>query len=373
MSKILFISSDNTGYGHKSITESLREQIVQLAPHIKIEIIDGFSLGGGILCTMSKLYNLVVVNMPLFWKLCYKFGNTAPWMLKFFSVLCIKKKLLKCIKNVLPDLIVSIHPAFVGSVLDILQDENLSIPVIPVIADLDNVSNLWADKRAKYILCPTMEAMNSMLRLGIDSDKLKILGFPVREKFCDFTPVTPTYSDIFKEKMVSILLMNGSEGTRKVSKIAKVLLKNLNCRLTIIAGNNRALKGSLEKSFWPCYENRVKICGFTEDIADYMMQSDFLIIRASPNVLIESVNLCKPVIVTGALTGQEGKNPEFVVKYNLGILCEDIQKLTGIIKQLLSESGIGLKEIYDSQIRFRKPNAAREIAELLIKVTEQTL
>lgn len=373
MSGILFISSDNTGYGHKSITESLREQIVELEPHIKIEIIDGFSLGGKILCTISKLYNPVAVNMPLFWKLCYKFGDIAPWMLNFFSALCIKKNLLKCIRKVQPDLIVSIHPAFVGSVLDILHDENLSIPVIPVIADLDSVSNLWADKRAKYILCPTIEAMESMLSLGIDSDKLKVLGFPVRGKFCNFTHAIAPYPTVFKKEMVSILLMNGSEGTRKVLKITRILLKNLNCHVTIMAGHNRALKSALEKSFLPCYENRMKVCGFTENIADYMMQSDILIIRASPNVLIEAVNLCKPIIVTGALTGQEGKNPDFVVKYDLGILCEDIKKLPKIIQQLLSDCGIRLNEIYDNQIRFKKPNAAREIAELLIKVTEQIL
>ena len=38
-----------------------------------------------------------------------------------------------------------------------------------------------------------------------------------------------------------------------------------------------------------------------------------------------------------------------------------------MIRDLLSENGQGLKEIYDSQIGFRDPQAARKIAEFLIK------
>lgn len=369
MSTILFISSENTGHGHKSITESLKEQFEKMDSKVTVEIIDGFSLGGKFSYRLGKLYNPIVVNFPLLWKLCYKIGDIAPWAVNFFNALSIKRNLLKCIKRIKPDLIVPVHPAFVGPALNILQHENLSIPVVPLIADLDNVSYLWGDKRCEYIICPTAEAMDTMLKRGVTSDKLKVLGFPVREKFCNTSP--SRYSGISKDKRVKFLLMSGSQGASEVFKIAKTLLESMECQVTILAGSNKALKSKLEKSLLPMYWDKVEICGFTKDVDLYMKQSDILIIRASPNVLIESVNLCKPVIVTGALTGQEEKNPEFVVNHNLGVFCKEISKIPAVINGLLSQEEKGLKEIFESQIRFRDPSAAENIAKFLIQVMGQ--
>ena len=82
-------------------------------------------------------------------------------------------------------------------------------------------------------------------------------------------------------------------------------------------------------------DGRIQIYGFTKDIKKYMLAADILVIRASPNVLMEVVNLCKPIIIVSALKGQEEKNPKFVVRHNLGIYCKDIKMLPEMVTQLL--------------------------------------
>jgi processive 1,2-diacylglycerol beta-glucosyltransferase len=372
LNRILIISSENTGHGHKSITQSIQEQITKLAPRIEIETIDGFSLGGKPLYILGKMYNPIAVHLPALWKLCYWFGNRVPSFINFLTERRSKQNLLKCIERVRPDLILSVHPGFVGSVLDILEEEKLTIPLIPLIADLDNVSMLWADERAECIICPTEEARNSMLDAGIPSCKLKVIGFPSRERFCTALPPKPAYCDDNAQKKVSFLLMSGSQGSSQVIMITRTLMKSLNCRVTIMAGNNRALKAVLEKALHPLYGDDIEVVGFTEAVESYMLQSDILIIRASPNVLIESVNLCRPVIIIGALTGQEEKNPEYAVKYNLGVVCKNAGKLPDTIQQLLADNGKKLMEIYNSQVSYRKPNAAKEIAEFCIESVDRT-
>jgi processive 1,2-diacylglycerol beta-glucosyltransferase len=99
-----------------------------------------------------------------------------------------------------------------------------------------------------------------------------------------------------------------------------------------------------------------------------MTDADILILRASPNALMEAVNLCKPVVITGALTGQEEKNPEYAVNNNLGVVCKNTAYLIDTIKRLLADDGKQLNEIYLSQIGYRKTEAAKEIAGIMIDI-----
>lgn len=364
--RILFLSADNTGNGHKSITEALRCQILKRDSSIQVTVLDGFSMGKGIFRTLGSLYNPIAVNVSVLWGWIYRLSDHMAHLVNIICSRIIKKKLLQFIDEIKPDVIVSVHALFVGSVLKILQKNHKDIPVIAFIADLDNVSSLWADKKAKYILCPTQEAKEKMLSLGMPQEKLKVVGFPVREEFCNYMPDLYTTSFSLKKDSISILLMSGSQGSRQIQKMAKELLENCNCRITIIAGKNEALKEQLEREFHIYPEERISILGFTENIKKYMLEADVLILRASPNVLMEAVNLCRPMIVTGALTGQEEKNPEYVKKHQLGVVCKNNEKLPYIVNDMLTANGEKLITMRNNLVQFRKPEAASQIAAFII-------
>ncbi len=71
---ILIISSDNTGHGHKSITESLCEKI-EKDPNIKVHVIDGFSLGGSTLLNIGKSYGPLTRKSEKLWKMVFNFSS----------------------------------------------------------------------------------------------------------------------------------------------------------------------------------------------------------------------------------------------------------------------------------------------------------
>ncbi len=372
MGGILFISSYNTGYGHISITEAVREQLALLGPSTEVHEADAFMLGGKASYTMSRLYNKVAVNTPLLWKICYSFGNIFPSLVKYFSVQSIKKKFTELINKTNPGLIVVVHPGYVRSVMDLLDDMGIKTPVVSMVADLDNISHLWADRRCAYTLCPTEASRSTLLRLSIADEKIKVFGFPVRDKFNHFNPSEDSrpLSRISSKEGLTFLIMNGSQGLKSVEKISGVLLRAFSCRVIILAGNNAKVKSSLEKSLLPEFGDRITIHGFVKNVEYHMSISDILIIRASPNVLMEAVNLCKPVIVTGSLTGQEEKNPDFVADNNLGAVCRDINALPDIVNGLLCNNGSRLNEIYRHQISFRRTCAAKNIAEFFLSIVE---
>lgn len=367
MDGILFVSSHNTGYGHRSITEALKEQLSWLDPAVAVDDIDGFKLGGRLSDLLSRMYDRVAVKAPLFWKVYYQMGNIFPHFGNLFIRKGMEKSFMKLVDDTRPRLIVSVHPCYVSSVLDILEKYQRNIPVVSLVADLDNVARMWADPRSLYTICPTENARRTMLKYRVPDEKIKVTGFPVRDRFNHFNadPGISYYKQVCGKKRLNFLIMNGSQGLKLVTEIAKELLEGFDCNVTILAGNNKSLKESVQKAL-SSYTGRVAVCGFVSNVEQYMQESDILLLRASPNVLMEAVNLCKPVVITGALTGQEEKNPEFAAENKLGAVCRNIRRLPETINRLMESEGKGINEIYEHQVRFRKPEAAEEIAKMLL-------
>jgi processive 1,2-diacylglycerol beta-glucosyltransferase len=367
MSGILFISSFYTGHGHKSITAALREQLSELDPDTAVDEIDGFMLGGPVSAWMSRMYDKVATKAPAFWKVYYGLGNVFPSVSRIFMARSIKKSFYRVLDTKRPDLIVSVHPSFVGSVEDLLDAGGWKIPVISYIADLDNVSRIWADKRSFCTICPTENARLTMLNYGVPDSKIKVFGFPVRKRFNQTGSCRATsYYEHFKQKKeLQFLIMNGSQGRQQAVEMARILLGHYDCRVVILAGNNKKFRAEAKKSL-EGYKDRLEVCGFVEDVEKYMLESDILLLRASPNVMMEAVNLCRPFIVTGSLTGQEEKNPQFAETNNLGVVCGDTLKLTDTVNGLLADGGRKLAEIAASQLAFRQPEASRRAAELFL-------
>lgn len=368
MSKnILIISSDNTGHGHKSITESLYEKI-RARHDVNIHVIDGFSLGGQFLINIGKSYGPITRSAEGLWKIIWKFSSIKPSLINVLIEVLIKNSFLKLIDEVNPDLILSVHPNFNGSIINILEKHKLKIPFITLIADLVNIYPLWADKRADYIISPTNEAKDMCLKYGIPEEKIKVFGFPVRSRFYrKSNNLKSTFSN--KNGIpFKCLIMSGGEGVGNMKNIAENLLDHFNCTVKIVAGRNVKLKKKLEQELINKYGNKVEIYGFTKNIQDLMFSSDIAFTRGSPNVMFEAVSSNTPIIITGALPGQEESNPDFAEKYNLGVICRTTSQINKTINSLLENDCEKLNSIIISQKRFINTHTAEDIVRFILKI-----
>lgn len=353
--KILIISSDYTGHGHKSIAESLQEKIAE-NEQIQIHVVDGFSLGGSALLNIGKSYGPITRYSAQLWNAIWHVSAMNSYAIDKGVENLIKDAFLVLLDEVKPDVILSIHPNFNGSVINILRKERIQIPFGTLIADLVNIYPLWCDPRADFILCPTKEAKVKCLEYGVPKEKIHVVGFPVRERFLGHQNKT---FEIKSE--LNFLIMSGGEGVGDMNTIAENLLNHFDCTVTIIAGRNETLKAELENSLKPRFDKRVDVLGFTKNIQDLMLAADIGIMRGSPNTMFEAVATNLPMIITGALPGQEKDNPLFAEKHLLGVNCQDNENLKSIIDQLLANDGEKLKMIMESQRKFINPHAAQDI------------
>ena len=367
MSNILIISSDFTGHGHKSITESLCEQFENY-PDTNVHVVDGFALSGNIGIRVGKMYGSITRNAKDLWKIVWELTSKRPRMVCEITELAIKDSFLELVDRVKPDVIVSVHPSFNCPVLNILGKNNIKIPFITLIADLVNISSLWVDKRADYIICPTEESKIKCLKFGVSKSKLKVFGFPIRKKFYEGminSDISKTYNG---KKALECLVMSGGEGSGNMGKIAKLLLKNYNCNVKIVAGRNKLLRLRLKQTFREKYSGRVQVFGFVNNIHELMRESDVVFTRGSPNTMMEAVACNVPLIITGALPGQEADNPGFAQKHSLGVMGNDLVKIKYAMNGLLANNAYTLNKIKRAQRKFANPDTAKDIVDFIINV-----
>ncbi len=365
---ILIISSNYTGHGHKSITDSLQEKF-SLHPDVNVHVVDGFSLIGNLGLRIGKLYGSITRNAKEVWKVIWDVSQKRPSIVNDFTEVAMRDSFLKLLRSVKPDLILSVHPNFNGSILNILEEYNIKIPFVTLIADLVSITPLWSDPRADYIICPTKESKYKCLEFDVSESKLKLIGFPVRHRFLEHLNNDTQERIYTRNRPLECLIMSGGEGSGNMSTIARILLKNFNCKVKIITGRNKILKRRLERRLYERFgTERVEIFGFTENVQDLMLSSDLAITRGSPNVMMEVVACNVPLIVTGNLPGQEEGNPGYLIKHNLGVVCKETRRLKSIVRDLLINNGSKLKQIKKSQKKFLNPNVAKEIVDFILSI-----
>ncbi len=364
--KIMIISSEFTGRGHKSITDALCEQLNKI-DGVEVSVLEGFNMMGKAGIKLSKSYGPLTRTSKKAWAITWKFTQHSFDTINNAIKTVIKKKFMHIIEEEKPDVIVSVHPMFVGCILNIMEKNNVKIPFISMYADLVSISNLWTDPRADYSICYTQEAIDYSLKMGIPEEKIKRFSFPVRERFTFGNPVAG--SQIFKSsKIPTFLIMSGGEGSGNMIDLARMLLNNFNCRVKVLTGRNEALREKFEKHEKEKYGERLDVYGFVDAIEELMLSSDLAFMRGSPNTILEAINCCLPVIITDALPGQEAGNPKYFEENLLGCHARKIEDIKEVVKNLLENDAEKLLDIKEHQKAFRNLDAAKEIAEFIVSL-----
>ena len=183
MRRLLIFTAEYTGHGHKSISDALMERL-SVYDDLEIKCIDGFDLMGKIMKACAEKTYGPITRMPgRAWEWNYAAGLKLKQPVQAAVRMMIRTRFEKLIEEFRPDCILSVHPIFISTVLDLLETMHLNIPVVAHEADLVDIPPLWFDRRLSLILAPSEEARACSLRYGMDPDRVRTVGFPVRSRF----------------------------------------------------------------------------------------------------------------------------------------------------------------------------------------------
>ena len=362
MRRLLIITAVYTGHGHKSISDSLMERL-KAYPDLEVRAIDGFDLMTKVqkVCA-EKTYGPITRLPKQAWALNYAAGMALRQPVQRAIAAMIRHRFENLIREFRPDCILSVHPVFLGSVIDLLEEMRLPIPLVAHEADLIDIADYWFDPRIALVLAPSQEAYDCTIAHGVDPSRVRRVGFPVRSRFMGLArPDDPPVSG----GRLTITVMSGSEGSGTIRAVARELLAGTDAQVNVVCGRNKALRKKLRKALSKRYRGRLNAMGFVDDIQNVMLNSDLLVMRASPNSVMEAVALNKPVILFGQLAGQELHNPQMLAAHGLAEYCPAPKRLPECVAKLAADGGAGIERMRASQRAYAPGDAAADTAKLI--------
>lgn len=361
MRRLLILTAEYTGHGHKSISDSLIERLRRY-DDLEIRVIDGFDLMNKTQKVLAEKTYGPITRLPgKAWEWNYLAGVRLQEPVQKAVDYMIRARFQALVYEFRPDCILSVHPVFLGSILDLLEEMGLSIPLIAHEADLIDIAPYWFDPRISMVLTPSEESYRCTLDHGVAPARVRQVGFPVRSRFMGLAGKAAAV----KNDPPVITVMSGSEGSGTLKGVVKQLLHGTNAKINVICGRNKSIRKKLRKAFVKEYHDRMNAMGFVERIQDVMCNSDILIMRASPNSVMEAVALNKPIILFGQLAGQELHNPDMICAHGLAVYCPEPEKLPEAVARLQANGGEELRKMQEAQRRYAPGDAAADTAALL--------
>jgi len=357
--KRILILTTGKGGGHRSSSDAIKTAILELNPDVDVNDVDAMYFMPGYK-ENEKWYISFTTRYRFFWKCFFEITS----FFKGISNTVLSRPIYKRFKNLIseykPDIILSVHPCFVGSVNICLKKIKLSIPFCVCIIDLVKHSHLWHDKKCDVTFVPTNKMYNLLLKKGFKKEKLIHSGFPINERF-DRINKSPK-EDI---SLPNILMVSPSQKSDKVvlNFILAALKHNVN--LSVVTGSNKKLKEYLDGKL--AAVKNVTVSGYVDDMDSRLSCADVLIAKAGPNMILEAVKMCVPVLITGHIPGQEEKNYQYIVENGYGMRCDSPKKLDAALERLFANDYEMLKEFSRNEQNCGDTSGAKAVATCLLE------
>lgn len=367
MKKILILSA-HMGQGHMSAAKSVKQAIEHLYDHdYDVEIVDLMELLSRSINRVSqKTYDSLSRRAPIICEFIFESWD-KEWKMKLLNRLnyaIVLRKVKKFIREKKPDLVVSTFPVWDYLMRKLLKKYNPAVKFISIITDSIFIHSAWITGNPDEQIVPNRDTAESIIKLGFNENKIRVLGFPVRLEFLkpldkkEFLKGQNLNPDLF-----TILFLPTAQKPRRNIKLMEELIQNFkNCNIIVIAGRDVKIMNKLEG--YNLYEN-VKVIGWTDQMPNFLKASDVVLSKAGGATVMECIAAEKPIIITSTIARHERGNAELVKRYKLGIVENKRKPQITRSIQTIEKS----YKMYQKNIRkMSNPDASLTIAKHLVEL-----
>lgn len=276
----------------------------------------------------------------------------------------------KVVNEFKPDAVFCAH-TFAGIIMTDLRkkgNENaINARVVTVVSDFDVAPYTELLTGVDYIITPSDDFDDVLIKKGFDINKRLSYGIPVQAKFSNHIDKPEAKKSLGLDlNKKTVMIMSGGVG---FGNIAKTVLNLNKCKadfqIVCVCGRNVKIKEKLERlKANGKIKKDIFIFGFANNVDVIMSASDILISKLGGLSTSESFNKFLPIIANKKLPFQEYDNMLYLKGKQV---CEYINKNSQVCN--LVDKFLLNKDKYEQaqkQIeKIRKPNATKNIGDLL--------
>ncbi|RMF79821.1 MAG: glycosyltransferase [Chloroflexi bacterium] len=375
MKRVLFLMSD-TGGGHRAAAEALRDELVLRhgAANVRAELVDVFrNYSPPPFKYAPQIYPHWVNRAGSSWGMAFQLSNSVRRVraLSRGMYTTLESGLKRLLHEHPADVVVCVHSLLVRPAMESLHRMDARPPFVTVVTDLAAPHAFWFDPRVERCFVPTLSAYHHAVEAGMSQQRLKLSGLPVHTRFTH-----RPHNKLLARRMLgwrpdlpTILLVSGGDGIGTLDELgATIDAQRLPCQLAIVTGKNHDLKMRLEHREW---NQPTHVYPFVKDMAALMCAADILVTKAGPATITEACVTGLPIILSGAIPGQETANVDYVVRNGAGVFAPQPSQVTDTIAAWLSNEDLRGQFAHNAQ-SLARPNAVYQIADEVWHYANQT-
>ncbi len=361
----------SVGGGHFKAAEGIKNYIEENHPECKVQMIDALKYTNKV---VDKIVINSYVNMarysPKVWGEIYKFSEKQYSAANFSNAVqkLLSFKLLKLLKDIAPDSIISTHPFITEMVASLKKNKKINTHLNVIMTDY--VSHKFWELKSEYVdkyFVANEEMKEGLSYRGIDKNKVFVTGIPFnpaflkeynKEEICKEFNVDPN-------KKIVLLFGGGEYGLSSVKGFLTGLLSvDEEIQVIAIAGKNIKTQKMFKKIAGE-HNKKVIILGYTNKVPELMNIADLVISKPGGLTTTEILISHVPFIIINPIPGQEEENSRFLLNNGAAVRLYDPEKTTPFLNQLLKDEP-RLNDMIKRQQNIAKPMATKNIVDLIL-------
>nr|MCU0617945.1 hypothetical protein [Gemmatimonadaceae bacterium] len=162
----------------------------------------------------------------------------------------------------------------------------------------------------------------------------------------------------------------GGDGVGPIEEIAEAIDRALlPCDLAVVTGRNETLATRLRARPW---RGTVHVYGFVSALPAMMAASACVLTKAGPGTISEACAAGVPLVLWGAIPGQEDGNVQWVVEAGAGVWAPTPSAVAAAVREWSAGAAAHALRVRaaDAARSLGRPHAAREIAVRILALAD---
>jgi processive 1,2-diacylglycerol beta-glucosyltransferase len=341
--RVLILSAEE-GEGHRAVARALQAELEDESAEVVVH--DALQHVGRVIPFLSRdVYRVQLRCLTWTYGLeCAFFARFPPGRAIARAGLAVfgSKPLLRLIRSVQPDVIVSTHPAATSIIGYLRRRGILKGPALATVSDF-GVHPLWAHPGIDLHLVVHESCLRPVERVaGVGS--ARVVRPPVQAEFFERRRMRDARRGLgLPEEGPVILVSGGGWGVGKLARAVRAALRLEGATVICICGLNEHIRKRLEADF--AAEPRAQILGFTHAMSDLIAASDAVVHSTAGVTCLEALVRGKPIIAFGSPAGHARWNAKTIAGLGMGEDTRTSRQLTAALTRAVSQRTVATRRL----------------------------
>lgn len=361
--KVLILYA-SAGHGHEKAAKAV-EAACQ-ARGCQVECLDMLVHSRGFFGGFYRwLYLVMIKRVPGLWGLFYHVTDLAPVYFFIRPVRRLANRLFagrveRVVAQGSWDIVVSTH--FMGCEIaaHVRRRGRTRARLLTVITDYLPHA-FWLTVPTDLYCVAADETASELARRGIPASGVLVTGIPIEAKFSAAPPRETARARMGLDAARFVaLLTSGGAGIGTVEPLVdRLAILEPPMELLVVCGTNDALRLRLASRHRS--RSNLHLFGFVDNIPELMAASDLVVGKGGGLTVTESLALSRPMVLIGAVPGQETRNVEVACRRKAASLARSTAEAVELVQAYRKDAAF-YRATLEAIARMRRPDAAPAVA-----------